>query len=156
MRNLIFGSTVWVIRVDLVFSQQLQTSTTITASLRYVSYCVVYYRPLQSCLPELRGLKLWIFWFQAKRLLADCMIKIGWLFVCCHFYLIWVTNQWWHKLNGWYYKKKIKKNCLAGNTLALAVIIRLTCSPGLTLFSSCLLVVHEHFDIWINRSSYLH
>lgn len=38
-------------------------------------------------------------------------------------------------------------SCLAGNTPAVAVILRLICSPGLTLFSLCLLVVHEHFDI---------
>ncbi len=38
-------------------------------------------------------------------------------------------------------------SCLAGNTPAIAVIIRLIRSPGLTLFSLCLLVVHEHFNI---------
>lgn len=37
------------------------------------------------------------------------------------------------------------KSCLAGKTPAIAVNIRLICSPGLTLFSLCLLVVHEHF-----------
>lgn len=38
-------------------------------------------------------------------------------------------------------------SCLAGNTPAVAVILRLICSPGLTLFSLCLVVVNEHFDI---------
>lgn len=47
-------------------------------------------------------------------------------------------------------------SCLAGNTLAIAVYIRLIRSSGLTLFSLCLLVLHEHFDISINRSSYSH
>lgn len=50
----------------------------------------------------------------------------------------------------------IPLSCLAGNTLAIAVYIRLIRSSGLTLFSLCLLVLHEHFDISINRSSYSH
>lgn len=32
-------------------------------------------------------------------------------------------------------------------TPATAVIIRLMCSPGLALFSLCLLVVHKHFNL---------
>lgn len=36
-------------------------------------------------------------------------------------------------------------------TLAIAVIVRLIRSPGLTVL--CVLVVHEHFDMF-NRSSY--
>lgn len=38
----------------------------------------------------------------------------------------------------------IPLSCLAGNTLAIAVYIRLIRSSGLTLFSLCLLVLHEH------------
>lgn len=39
------------------------------------------------------------------------------------------------------------------NTPVLAVITRLIYSPGLTLFSLCLLVVHEHFwhNVWSNK-----
>lgn len=40
---------------------------------------------------------------------------------------------------------------IAGNTLAIAVIVRLMRSPGLTVL--CLLVGHEHFDMF-NKSSY--
>lgn len=53
-------------------------------------------------------------------------------------------TSWMDGINRWAISSL---SCLAGNTLAVAVIIRLICSPGLTLFSLCLLVVHEHFDI---------
>lgn len=37
-------------------------------------------------------------------------------------------------------------SCLAV-TSAVALLIRLMCSPGFTPFSLCLLVVHEHFSL---------
>lgn len=156
MRNLIFGSTVWVIRVGLV--SIIWTTQTSTMHFCAMYFCnVVYDRPWQSCVFQncVESFGNFFFFRQKCFFLNNIYLQTvwkrsgGWLYDVTFEFILSLESQT-NDDTGWMDSNKrwatfSKLSC--SNAPVVAVIIRLICSPGLTLFSLCLLVVHEHFDI---------
>lgn len=154
MRNLIFGSSVWVIRIGL---NHINYPNIHDAFLRYVFCNVVYYRPWQSRVFQNSVKFIWYLFNWIILILGNNVSSLHHVYLQivrstgCLYVTFWIHFVSSHKPMMTQVEWKITKDglfslsCLAGNTPALAVVIRLICSPGLTLFSLCLLVVHKHF-----------
>lgn len=166
MRNLIFGSTVWVIRVGLV--SIIWTTQTSTMHFCAMYFCnVVYDRPWQSCVFQncVESFGNFFFFRQKCFFLNNIYLQTvwkrsgGWLYDVTFEFILSLESQT-NDDTGWMDSNKrwatfSKLSC--SNAPVVAVIIRLICSPGLTVFivSASSSWTFRH-NVWSNRSSYLH